>query len=370
MKKQQSNHVQNRPATSWRLSHHRHSGKLLAHRNTSYPTLVMLLLCVGVLLSGVTRATFALTVTDSGSYSVTASYPGPPPASAATISSPTEGNRFTAVPITVNGSCPLNTYVTLLRNSFSSGVALCDATGQYSLKTDLFKGSNALQAQVYSQTDVPGPISSTVNVIYDPSVITGPSAPQPAGGSTPVSNGPNATPPSGSTSGSAPVMTDPLTLKTQFKYLAHTPGQSVIYQFAVEGGTSPYAVVVDWGDGTQKIVTVSESGAFSLSHSYERKGGYKGSYRITVTAADAAGNQTILQLMALVNDLPGSALNSTKPTPPTLTSVDSLAQRIQSLLKYIWPTFGFTVLMLASFWLGEMRELKLLRPKHGRIHHV
>ncbi|MDL2341759.1 MAG: hypothetical protein QFB87_01625 [Patescibacteria group bacterium] len=356
------------------IIHHRHTGHLVHKRHSSYPVLAMLLLCIGVLISSSTHSALAVTLTDSASYVVTASLPGPAPATAATISAPTNNAHFKTATITVSGSCPLNTYVEISRNGVASGVALCSAAGDYSLQISLFNGANALQAQVYSQTDVPGPASPVVTVYFDPPLTTNPN---PTG--NPATTGSGATTPAGNAANTSPAVSngtvsgapaEPLVLKSQFRYLGHYTGQTTNYQFVVEGGTAPYALSIDWGDGTQKQITVTANGAFAVSHTYQKAGGYHGSYRIKATVVDGAGNQAILQLLAIINDPPTVPFPGSTGSTGGGTYTDTIGQYIQGLLKYIWPTYGVTVLMLASFWLGEWRELKILRPRTRRIRHV
>lgn len=343
------------PVSRFTLLHHRHTGKIMHKRHTSYPVLAMLLLCVGVLLSGATSSTMAATITDSDSYQVTASYLGYPPTTAATIGAPLDGTHFKSAPITVSGTCPVDTYIRLTRNGVPSGIALCNADGTYSLQTDLFSGTNTLQAQVYSLTDLPGPSSAVVTVYLD----------QPA----PVSS-PGPTAPRTGTPTSTNNLSMPLILKSQFHYQGHYTGQTTQYQFLIDGGTAPYAVSINWGDGTQKLLTVPVSGPFTVSHTYQKAGGYHGSYKITLSAADAAGTNTMLQILAIVNNRPTVPLTGSASSDGGSSAMDNIGQNLQALLNVIWPTFAITVLLLLAFWFGELRELKLLRAKPGRIHHA
>lgn len=123
---------------------------------------MLLLLCVGVLLVGLTFHAYG------DSYEVTATVPAPLPNAPATITSPSDQTHFTAKPITVSGTCPQNTYVKLNRNNAFSGVAVC-GIGQttYQITTDLSLGSNVLVPQVYNITDQAGPPSSPTTVWLD-----------------------------------------------------------------------------------------------------------------------------------------------------------------------------------------------------------
>jgi len=123
---------------------------------------VLLLLCIGVLLVGLTFNAYG------DSYDVTATILAPLPGAPATITSPSDQTHFTATPITVTGTCPQNTYVKLNRNNVFSGSAVC-GVGQttYQIQTDLSLGSNVLVPQVYNVTDQAGPASSPITVWYD-----------------------------------------------------------------------------------------------------------------------------------------------------------------------------------------------------------
>jgi hypothetical protein len=334
------------------VAHRRHTGHAIAKRHTSYPVLTMIVLCVGVFLASWTSFVSGDPPPITNSYSVHASVPGPAPTIAATIDSPLDGARITDLPVPVSGSCPLNTYVSLYDNGAFSGVALCAADGTYQLISGLFIGSNKLQARVYSQTDVPGPLSNAVTVTYQPK--------------TPVGQSSNA---ASSSSGSSSIneILPPLSLKTTFSYQGVYTGQSNTWQVAIDGGQAPYAVSVDWGDGKIDLISRSTVGVLSLDHTYKKAGGYKGSYTIKISATDANGAKTYLQLLSIVNDPPVGAANHFAPTGGSHGFSSSYTGQ---LMKYIWPGYGMVSLMLASFWLGERREIQLFKHHRRRTRHA
>jgi hypothetical protein len=296
---------------------------------------MMILLCVGVFLAGWTH--FA-TADNGGTYTVTATVLGSPPPQAATIDVPTDGAVFSEQPITVSGRCPVNTYETLYRNGAFSGVALCDSTGHYSLQTGLFPGVNLLQVRDYNFADVPGPLSNSVNVTYQP-----PSGIPPNNTRTPLA--------------------EPLIFKTTYSYQGYYTGQSTSWELDLEGGTAPYSVTVDWGDGNHGLISRSAAGVFGLSHTYKQAGGYRGSYVVTFSASDAQGQQTFLQLMTIVNNPPASAGTTTHHYPSSGSIISSAPQELQEIFRYVWPLYLIILLMLTSFWLGERREYHHLRPQ-------
>ena len=316
------------------LTHRRHTGKLLPHRSTSYPLLGMILLCVGVLLSSWSH------LASADNYDVQASVLGSAPTVAATISSPADGSHVGVTPLTVTGTCPTNSYVSLHRNNLFSGVALCAANGTYSLVTDLFVGANQLQAKVFSPTDLPGPVVAVSTVYYDP----------PASPARLSAAADNVSP------------AEALVLKSNFSYQGFYAGDPVSYRISVEGGRAPYAIAVEWGDGLRSLLSRASSGEFELTHTYRSTGGYHGSYPINISASDAKGQQTNLQLLTIVNAHPNAATGQS-----TATGIGGMGV-LQQALRYIWPSYGVTVLLVASFWLGERHEFALLRHPRTTRH--
>ena len=298
----------------FRVAHHRHTGRVLPRASTSYPVLGMVILLVGVLMGGWTHVVTAVTPVGSpqlqDSYTVRASVPAPAPTVSATIDSPTTGSHFDYKPIIVSGSCPVDTggnYVSMYRNNFYSGSALCDATGSYQLTIDLFAGANQLVARIYNFTDVAGPDSSSVTVYYDP-----PPAPivpgEPSPVATPTKQNKNAI--KGFSSSAAPPSTSttpldetsvPLTLSSDFKIRGYYVGEESVWQIDPEGGTAPYAITIDWGDGSNGSASRGTAGPTRLTHTYQKPGGLHGSYIVKFTVTDAAGSQTFLQLLVIVN---------------------------------------------------------------------
>jgi hypothetical protein len=359
------------------LSHHQHTGHVLPRKTTSYPILVMLLLCVGVFLASWTRAVTADapgTVYRSSDYIVHASVPGPPPSVAATVDSPNEGDLFTATPISVSGTCPNNTYVVVYHNGVMGGVALCDAMGQYHTTTDLFVGPNALKVIDYSFTDVAGPVSNIVNVVYQP--------PQPVNtpGTTTTTTTTTPHAPSGRSTNTATSGTpsqsvaNPLVLHTDFTFQGFYVGDEVVWDLNVQGGAAPYAVSVEWGDGTRSLVSRSAAGSYNFRHKYSKKGGYHGSYAPIFSATDADGQQATLQLLSIISNRPtpiaaGSSIdNYSGMTLGGLTTLGG--KNVSRFIKYVWPSYFVVVLMLTSFWLGERREYQQLKPRLRKNRHA
>ena len=298
-----------------------------------YPLVLFLLLCVGAYLVAWTFNAHA------DDLIVNAIVKDQPITDPAVITSPSEGQHFKAVPITVTGSCPNHgAYVEVFRNNVMSGSAICDNTGHFELQIDLFAGANKLEAHVFNLTDDEGPVSAPVNVVYD--------APAP---SQPTLQTPS------------PSKSSPLLLKTAFIYKGYYTDQAVEWPLEISGGNKPYALNVDWGDGKNSIISRPEAGQFTISHTYTAAGDKLGSYTIKVQASDASGNYTFLQFFVIVNvrnkaGISGGTNNIFSKGPPTLGG-------LHQWVWAVWPLYLALVLMVVSYKLGEREEFILLKKR-------
>ncbi|HSX36826.1 MAG TPA: hypothetical protein VLG13_01765 [Patescibacteria group bacterium] len=309
------------------FARHRHSFKLLPHKHTSYPLLALLMLMAGIVLSG---STFNASAID---YTVNGRVPAPPITEAAVILSPTNGQTFQYIPIMVSGTCPADSYIKLYRNDFFSGSVLCSSSLTFQIQTDLFLGANRLVAHVFNKTDDEGPPSNAVTVFYVP-----PSPPAPISNPGPGSSSP-----------------PQLILSSDYLYKGYVPGQTIDWLLGVNGGSAPYAVSVDWGDGKSTLVSRSQAGTFPLNHAYAKPGPHQNSYKITIKASDASGQSAFLQLFTVVGGGGSHGL-------PVIGGLSKPLSPFGNFLRLIWPAYLLMLLVLLSFWLGERREYELLKP--------
>lgn len=299
----------------------------------AWPYVAFLLLSVGVLLAGWTFQTGATDI------KVTARIPAAPLTDPAIITSPTEGSHFSEIPITVKGTCPLDSYVSLYTNDFFRGSVICAAAGSFELSVDLFPGANHLKARVFNITDDEGPQSTPVNVVYDVPQLPPPAQPSQSSGS-----------------GNAPASSIPFTVKTNFQYVGYLVGQSANWNLDVRGGTGPYAINIDWGDGSNSVVSRKEAGELTVERTYKKRGnGRSDSFIIKITGSDSAGAKSYLQIFVIVRPSKiGSIIANTLPPNPPIS---------KNWLLIIWPTYAVVVLMASSFTLGEHEELLTLKKR-------
>jgi hypothetical protein len=301
-----------------RYSHHKHSGRLRPHQETSYALLVFLTLVLGGLLAGWSLGVDAAT-TGSGSYSVEAVVSGEAPKQPARITSPSTGQTFQVNPITVVGTCPAKTLIKIFKNGILAGSTVCQASGNFTLPIDLLIGKNDLTALAYNANDQAGPDAPAVTVTLN----------VPSGGIG---------------------FSTELIIQSTSYYRGAQPGDEVTWPVELVGGLGPYAVSFDWGDGTSDLLTRTAPGPFTLKHTYKKVGGYLGSYPLIIRATDTAGHTAYLQLTSIINQSTGKAAAGFTPPASPLNK-----------LIVIWPLWIVLLLMIVSFWLGERREKGIMQ---------
>ena len=255
----------------------------------------------------------------SGSVGLEGTISAPPPTRGATITSPGSGRAFSTNPIDVAGLCPQGTLVKLFSNNIFVGSTPCQ-NGVWSLQIDLFNGQNDLIARVYDNLDQAGPDSNTVTVTFNDAQFSG------FGGR--------------------------VSLTSNFARIGANPGATINWPIVVSGGSGPYAISIDWGDGKPATIkSVPFAGNFTVDHIYDRAG----IYRIIVKATDTAGSTAFLQLVGVANGAVSSSANtaSNKDKVVTITKTQIL----------LWPSLVAIPLILTTFWIGRKYELLSLRKR-------
>lgn len=279
-------------------------------------TVHSLLLGVGITLAlvGSVHALGSQDNPQSGSTGLQGTVGSAPPKVAATISLPISGRTFTATPITVSGTCPGDVLVKVFSNNIFVGAAQC-TNGGYTMQVDLFSGRNDLVARVYDALDQAGPDSATVTVTFQDSLLA-------AFGSR-------------------------ISLTSSYAKLGANPGSVLTWPVILSGGTGPYAISVDWGDGTAaSLKSVPFAGSIDLTHTYQAAG----IYRVIIKATDVSGQSAFLQVVGVANG---------KVTQNTSSSNGGVTTIIKKEFIW-WPLVVMFVLMILAFWLGKRYELQAI----------
>lgn len=334
------------------LQHHKHTGKLLHHRHTSYHALFLLLVIAGAFI--------ALTnhIANAASYDVTATVPAPLPTTAAVITQPTDGAIVNTSDIQVGGTCPIiipAVVVVLYDNGSLVGSTRCTAGGVFEMPVSISAGQHSLVATVVNITGQTGLTSDPVMVTYTPLVpiaqplVSQPSRPQSSGNTIPVVT---------------PSNVGPLVLTPAAPFLIFGPTIDAVWDGTMQGGTAPYTFYIDWGDGTIETHSGLSAGAQEFRHRYHKTG----SYLISIRVEDSSGHSltrhyVALSLVPFVIGLPTSS-SSTGSSSPQLT-----------LMPLLYSAYFTIVICFFIFWWYERRHrrqwahVRISSEAHARQYH-
>ncbi|HVX58548.1 MAG TPA: hypothetical protein VG964_02315 [Candidatus Saccharimonadales bacterium] len=250
---------------------------------------------------------------------------GNAPKQAPTITTPSSGASFTTLPIKVTGLCSSDYLIEIFKNGVFAGSAKC-ANGSYSLQIDLFSGKNDLIARAYDALNRSSPDSNKVSVNFSDQVA---------------------------------VAGQQLTLTSAYASRGADPDTELTWPLSISGGTGPYAVSVDWGDGSDaQLLSEQFAGSFNITHTYK----FAGSFNVTVKATDAKSDVAFLQLVGIGN----GAVNGTTTTKSS-GSQSSAGSNAQPAKQVAWaPVIVLGFLVGASFWLGSMHQVASIRARLKR----
>lgn len=308
-----------------RLVDKQHTGTVQPHNHTSYISLAILLIIGGVFLLSYSALAWTRPGPEAGSIGLSGTVPNKPPTTAATIESPKNNQRFTTSPIVINGTCPKDTLIEVFKNDIFAGSTLCDDSGRYETKIDLLIGRNTLTVIAFDALNQAGPDSKSVVVFYD-------ILPSQADPLSPLSFG-----------------GQQLLINTDAVFRGSFPSETMTVPLEIIGGRAPYAVNIQWGDSTNKVVSRPNNAPFQAQHAYQKAG----TYQLSVQATDADGRVAFINVASIINGQPDviAPMATTSPTSPLLL---------------LWPLYAATIAVVISFWLGEQREKRLF-AKHGIV---
>jgi hypothetical protein len=288
----------------------------------------LILLAVMSLQFSASSRVYAQPASRDGSVGVQGTVTAPPPADAPIISIPGSGQTFSKLPVTVSGICSGDLLVKVFKNGVFAGSNQCSA-GTFSLGVDLFSGKNDLIAKQYDLLDQESPASSVVTVTYNDV------APEKS-------------------------VTERVVLSSNYAKRGANPRESLAWPIIITGGTGPYAVTIEWGDGETTLVSVPFPGEFTVEHKY----GNPGVYNMIVKAVDSVGRASYLQLVAIGNgDLAESGtlglVNSSGGK-----SVKTKGSEGDVRTRIVWQPAAIMIpFIVSTFWLGRRYAIYRIRKK-------
>ena len=162
------------------------------------------------------------------------------------------------------------------------------------MQISLFPGQNELVARVYDALDQSGPDSNIVTVTFNDAQYL--------------------------------QFATHVSLTSQYAVRGAPPGQELDWPILLSGGTGPYAISVDWGDGSPTDLMSQEAlGTLNLKHVYKAAG----VYQIIVKVSDKNGGEAFLQLVGQATGAVQSNTNAIQGNSVVRTEV------------LWWPALGY-----------------------------
>jgi hypothetical protein len=317
-----------------KLQHHQHTAKRLSHEHTSYRGLFVVLLIGLLCLTAIGRVR-------ADDYSVSAAVPAGSLTVPADITSPVDGTVLQTSTAEIKGTCQvvvLGTVVVIERNGTDIGSQACQSNGTFSITVTLLEGQNTLVPKEFDGGGAPGPDGSAVHVTYQSAAVVSP----------PISVG-GATVPARSTARPAANSSKPLSIRLDRAYLVYQLGQSVGLPISIVGGTAPYVLHIDWGDGMTSEWNIVAAGARNFEHTYAVANAYK----IKLDLQDSSGLRYEAQV---------GTINFTAPTVGFISPIHPMdtfkGWFATPVARFVWGGYALiSVLTVAMWWASPTHTL-------------
>ncbi|USN96758.1 MAG: hypothetical protein H6797_00970 [Candidatus Nomurabacteria bacterium] len=312
-----------------KLRHHKHTGKFLHHRHTSYRVLFFLMLMPIGMLALVGQLVRA------SDYEVTASVPATIPRIAPVITSPASGLTTTNSQITVRGTCPLGHVagiVAIYEGKKLLGAQPCTADGTFSVPITLSYGHHVLVATVMA-------ITKEVGLSSSPLIVTR---------EHPFSLTIN-----------TPLEPTPIIIKTDDPFIIIGSDGNATWKGSFKGGTRPYEVTVDWGDGSTSKYIGADTSEQVFSHHYAKQQ----AYTVIIKASDAKHNSVTLYSVALTQGLQQVAVVE--------GGMWTISPSLETVQRYLIYTYVITLSSLMFMWYlqhGRLLVWSVVRNKRHVRH--
>lgn len=288
------------------------------------------------LLMGCFTLIFTSSSVLANSYDVTATVPAPLPTQPAIITSPSAQQHVTTRNVRILGRCSSDTaYVSLYRANEFAGAAICNAE-TFDIPVTLSPDVNVLLAKALSITGGEGPIAPPIILYYDPPspIETPPEAPfitlspalaQPALKPAPL----------------------PLLITSDQAYTKHKTGEHSSWTLSIQGGTPPYTMRVEWGDGSSTTKSV-DAATIDFGHTYTKSG----HYQLFIEITDSTNTKAHLQLIAAITG---------DPIQVPLSNTDSPSQQLPAWVAPVATSAAVAGVVAAPIIFGRRIIVRIVR---------
>lgn len=365
----------------WRrmkLIEHSHSWKVVHNRHTSHALLFLILLISGFFIFTNNFVAEAIEVVKSGNVTIGMTVRDPAPKVGATILSPVDGATIVdKLVIDVSGVCAKNLFVAVKNNEMPAGSTVCTSTGTFLLQIQLQLGKNTISAKNYDNYNRPGPSTPEVTITAKesdkPAVIEPievPPMPSEEKRDNPsiVTTMASAETCEDFRAGELPEADEPHASIVCMPRL-FLPGIQQSLGYLTWGGTPPYSLDVDLGDGNGvSRIMIPTKGYNTKKFSYVSAGVFK----INLKLRDAVGLSAIAHAAVQVSGgldeylqpVDGSANSSSNNASEqnyinqggdaAKSGVDALLSGFVPWFQTPVPFYGVALAITIGFWGGDL----------------
>ncbi len=148
-------------------------------------------------------------------------------------------------------------------------------------------------------------------------------------------------------------------ITSQYARRAAAPNQVLEWPVIISSGLGPYALSVDWGDGTPtELLSQPFAGVINFRHTYKSSG----VYRVTFKVADTNGTTGYLQVVAVITGAIEGKTGSANGVNGSGSGDDNKTIVTRQEIAW-WPMTIMIVPAFLTFWLGRRYELSALRKR-------
>lgn len=340
-----------------KISHHKHTARHLPIRYTSYAVLFFIL-AFSVLTIFFVKQQIVVAgppQTLNGDIQLSGVVPGPPPSNPPFVSGPTDGQRFSTNQIDVTGGCESGLIIEVYRNDTFAGSQICDGSNQFTITITLVAGENILRTRTKDGIGQYGPDAPLLTVYYDAPTVEDLVVDDEIQPRLTVEEAEERL---------ETILNDPLLVITDPLHDGFYSKQKAAISYELRGGAAPYAVAINWGDGSKdSLESKAEAAKYSTTHVYAEGGQYK----VTITITDHSGNQATIQTIVVISGEKQKIeqlISATCDVNPSLPSCP-LNSQILHYIDQAWPALIGATFIASSFWLGE--QVVYSRTASGKL---
>lgn len=335
-----------------------HTGRVIHRKNTSHASLMIILLVFGLFLFA--SGQYARAIVGNGSVTIGTIVLGEAPKLGALITLPKAGEEFIdKTEISVSGICEKKTFVVVKDNNSVVGSTNCTEAGTFSLGIQLKFGDNVLSALNYDNLNQVGPETKSVKVAVLSSNKTSETiyvAPELPDNPSNVS-GVNVADCNNYNVGQLPTGNEP---HVAVVYAPRTtlPNISQIIGVLAWGGEPPYAISVNWNNGTEPtLISMASAGYKVITFNYAVPKTYKINFKLKDHADKEAIVETAVQVYD--NNVSGTTSDGSSSNDSAAKVGNNMMGAVADVISSGWletpvPFYLMAVAITLGFWLGDI----------------